>query len=150
MDWNDYLTVIFGCLAAILTVIQIYQVLPKKVRLSFSEIKVIDLIAKASTIRPLVGRFRVKNSGNNDNVFEITAKLVIFFEEKKYTFDTPDKILKEEIKSKESKSLTLLFDIPLDYDTWNSPKVQFTYSYIKGDKIITKNSRWEKGFRERI
>ena len=148
MDWNDYLTVIFGCIAAILAIIQIYQAFPKKTRLSFSEIKVIDWIAKASTIRPLTVRFRVKNSGNNDNVFEITAKLVIFFEEKKYTFEKPDKNLKEEIKSKESKSLALPFDIPLDYDTWNSPKVQFTYSYIRGDKIIAKNSRWEKGFKD--
>jgi len=147
MDWNDYLTVIFGCLAAILTIIQIYQVLPKKTKLSFSEIKVTDMTSKVSSVRELIVRFRAENIGNKDNEFDITAKLVVFFEEKKYTFDIPKKIQKMEIKSKDSTSLALVFEIPLGYDTWNNPKVQFTYSYIKGDRIITKNSRWEKGIR---
>lgn len=150
MDWNDYLTVIFGFLATMLTIIQIYQLLPKNVRLSFSELKAIDTSSKASTIRRLAVLFRTKNIGNKDNTFDITAKLLIFFEEHNHIIDRPVKILKEEIKSKESKSVVFHFDIPLSYNTWNNPQVKFTYSYIKGDRIITKHTRWKKGIRGKI
>ena len=151
MDWNDYLTVIFGYLAAILTIIQFYQVLPRKIRLSFAEIKVLDTTSKVSPKRILAIIFRAENNGNKDIRFDFSAKIMIHYKDKKYIFDKPEKILKnEEIISKKSITKVLHFEIPLDYDKWFNPKLQFTYSYIKSDKIITKSSRWKKGIRGEI
>ncbi len=147
MDWNDYLTIVFGLIATILTLIQIYQAIPKSVKLVFSEITIDKsiIVSKEGTFRAF---FMIENISKKNTKFSITAKLKIESKGVVYCQETNKKINNRFIKLKEPIFAQLIFDFPYPIDTWDKPKIKFAYSFSKGDKITTKKTRWQGGIKE--
>jgi len=147
MDWNDYLTIIFGFIATVLILIQLSEYIPKRIKLVFSEIIVHTTSMFDNTNSTLRVHFLTENISNKKTRFSISAILRI-----KSQGTTHYKMSKEErsgmsLESKKSTYVQLFFDFPNSLDTWDNPEIRFIYTFLKGNKIITRKTRWLSGMK---
>lgn len=109
MDWNDWLTIFFGVATFILTIIQIYQAIPKMICLDFSEIIFHDngsWLLDKTCVRT---HFMIENLHNKDTTFTIVAYLRIKSKDRTYTEKATEEINKIHLKFKEPSFNQLFF-----------------------------------------